>query len=133
MLLLFINFLYGFLQTNSIVLGFPGEANGRELACHSGDKRRHQFDPWCQANPLEEGIAATPLFLPGESHGQKSLAAYAPWGHKESDMTDTTQHVCTAFRKNFSATIFLFTLLYIVTPLTRCFTLFEIQLKCFYI
>ena len=27
----------------------------------------------------------TPVFLPGESHGQKSLAGYSPWGHKESD------------------------------------------------
>ena len=25
----------------------------------------------------------TPLFLPGESHGQRSLAGYSPWGHKE--------------------------------------------------
>ena len=29
----------------------------------------------------------TPVFLPGESHGQRSLAGYSPWGHKESDMT----------------------------------------------
>ena len=30
----------------------------------------------------------TPVFLPGKSHGQKSLAGYSPWGHKESDMTE---------------------------------------------
>ena len=30
----------------------------------------------------------TPLFLPGKFHGQKSLGAYSPWGHKESDMTE---------------------------------------------
>ena len=29
----------------------------------------------------------TPVFLPGESHEQKSLASYSPWGYKESDMT----------------------------------------------
>ena len=29
----------------------------------------------------------TPVFLPGESHGQKSLAGYSPWGGKESDAT----------------------------------------------
>ena len=29
----------------------------------------------------------TPVFLPGESHGQRSLVGYGPWGHKESDMT----------------------------------------------
>ena len=30
----------------------------------------------------------TPVFLPGESHGQRSLVGYSPWGHKESDMTE---------------------------------------------
>ena len=30
----------------------------------------------------------TPVFLPGESYGQKSLAGYSPWGHKESDTTE---------------------------------------------
>ena len=30
----------------------------------------------------------TPVFLPGESHGQRSLAGYSPWGGKESDTTE---------------------------------------------
>ena len=30
----------------------------------------------------------TPVFLPGESHGQRSLKGYSPWGHKESDETE---------------------------------------------
>ena len=30
----------------------------------------------------------TPLFLPGESHGQRSLVGFSPWGHKESDLTE---------------------------------------------
>ena len=33
----------------------------------------------------------TPVFLPGESHGQRSLAGYSPWGRKE---LDTTEHPC---------------------------------------
>ena len=32
----------------------------------------------------------TPVSLPGESHGQRVLAEYSPWGHKESDMTEAT-------------------------------------------
>ena len=32
----------------------------------------------------------TPGFLPGESHGQRSLAGYSPWDHQESDRTETT-------------------------------------------
>ena len=30
----------------------------------------------------------TPVFLPGQSHGQRSLVGYSPWGHKEWDMTE---------------------------------------------
>ena len=37
---------------------------------------------------LEKETAPTPVFLPGEFHGQRSLAGYSPWGHKESDMTE---------------------------------------------
>ena len=37
---------------------------------------------------LEKGMATHPVFLPGESHGQKSLAGYSPWGRKESDTTE---------------------------------------------
>ena len=39
---------------------------------------------------LEEEMTAHLLFLPGESHGQRSLVGYSPWGHKESDMTEVT-------------------------------------------
>ena len=40
-----------------------------------------------QEDPLEKGMATTPVFLPGKSHGQRSLAYYSPWHHKESDTT----------------------------------------------
>ena len=33
-----------------------------------------------------------PVFLPGESHGQRSMVGYSPWGRKESDLTETTEH-----------------------------------------
>ena len=41
-----------------------------------------------QEHPLEKGMATTPAFLPGEFHGQRSLAGYSPQGCKESDMTE---------------------------------------------
>ena len=44
-------------------------------------------------DPLEKGMALTPVFLPGESHGQRSLVGYRPWGHKESDTTERLTHV----------------------------------------
>ena len=37
---------------------------------------------------MEEGQQPTSVFLPGESHGQRSLAGYSPWGHKESYTTE---------------------------------------------
>ena len=39
-------------------------------------------------DPLEEGMATHSSILPGESHGQKSLVGYSPWGLKESDMSE---------------------------------------------
>ena len=37
---------------------------------------------------------STPVFLPGESHGQRSLAGNTPRGCKELDMTEVTHHTC---------------------------------------
>ena len=37
----------------------------------------------------------TPVFLPGESKGQKSLAGHGPWGHGDSDTTEPTKHTWT--------------------------------------
>ena len=43
-----------------------------------------------QEDPLEEGMAPTPVFLPGESHGQRNLVGYSPECRKESDTTEVT-------------------------------------------
>ena len=40
------------------------------------------------------GQEPTPVFLPGESHGKRSLVGYSPWGHKESDMTEQQTRFC---------------------------------------
>ena len=39
----------------------------------------------------------TPVFLPGESHRQRCLVGYSPWGHKESDTTEQLTHPHTLF------------------------------------
>ena len=65
-------------------LGLPRWPNGKEFACQS---RRCMFYPWGWEDPLEEEMA-TPVFLPGESHGQRSLAGYSPWCCKESDTAE---------------------------------------------
>ena len=46
------------------------------------------FDAWVGKIPGRREWQPTPVFLPGESYGQRSLEGYSPWGHKESDMTD---------------------------------------------
>ena len=46
-----------------------------------------QFDPWVGKIPWRRKWQPTPLFLPGESHGGRSLIGYSPRGSKESDMT----------------------------------------------
>ena len=50
--------------------------------------RRPRFDRWIGKIPWRREWQPTPLFLPGELHGQESLVSYSPWGHKESDMTE---------------------------------------------
>ena len=42
--------------------------------------------------PWRRKWQATPIFLPGESHGQRNLVIYRPWGLKESDMTEQLTH-----------------------------------------
>ena len=39
-------------------------------------------------DPLEKISLPSPVFLPGEFHGQRSFVGYSPWGHKESDTTE---------------------------------------------
>jgi len=45
-------------------------------------------DPWVGKIPWRRKWQPTPIFLPGKSHGQRSLAGYSPWGCKESDMAE---------------------------------------------
>ena len=45
--------------------------------------RRPGFNPWVGKIPWRRKWQPNPVFLPGESHGQRSLVGYSPWGHKE--------------------------------------------------
>ena len=49
-------------------------------------------DPWVGKIPCRRARQPTPVFLPGESHGERSLAGYSPWGHKELDMIEAAEH-----------------------------------------
>ena len=69
-------------------VGFPGGASGKEFACQCRRPKRWRFDPWVGKIPWSRKWQPTPVFLPEESHGQRSLADYSPWGCKESDTTE---------------------------------------------
>ena len=58
---------------------FPGGASGKEPACQC---KRHRFYPWVGKIPWRKERQPTPVFLPGESHGQRSLVGYSPWVHR---------------------------------------------------
>ena len=49
---------------------------------------RPGFNPWVRKISWRRKWQATPLFLPGKSHGWRSLVDYSSWGHKESDMSE---------------------------------------------
>ena len=57
-------------------------------ACQCRRHKRHRFNPWVGKIPWRRAWQPTPVFLPGEFHGQRSLAGYSSWNHKESEMTE---------------------------------------------
>ena len=60
----------------------PRWLSGKEPACQC---RGHKFNPWVRKTPWRRKWQPTPVFLPGESLGRRSLVGYSPWGHEESD------------------------------------------------
>ena len=66
-------------------------ASGKELACQCGRDKRHRFNPWVEKTPWTRKWQPTSVFLPGESHKQRTLAGYSPWGRKEPDTTEHTR------------------------------------------
>ena len=58
----------------------PWWLNGKESICQCRRPRRHWFDPWLWKIPGRKKCQPPPLFLPGRSHGQRSLAGYSPQG-----------------------------------------------------
>ena len=53
-------------------------------------KKRCRFEPWFGKILWRKAWQPTTVFLSGESHGQRSLKGYSPWGPKELDMTKVT-------------------------------------------
>ena len=64
------------------IKGFPGASDGQESA------RRPGFDPGIGKIPWRREWLPTPVFLPEELHGQRSLTGYSSWSHRELDTTE---------------------------------------------
>ena len=65
--------------------GLPWYLSGKESTCQCW---RCRFNPWVWKIPWRRKWQPTPIFLPGESQGQRSLGIYSSWGRKESDATE---------------------------------------------
>ena len=68
---------------------------GKEPTCPMQETQETWVQSLGHEDPLEEGMQPipTPVFLPGEYHGQSRVADYSPWGPKESNKTEVTQHI----------------------------------------
>ena len=64
--------------------------SGIESVCQWRRDARDGFNPWVGKIPWKRKWQSTPVLLSGIFHGQRSLVAFSPWGHKKSDVTDHT-------------------------------------------
>ena len=71
--------------------GFPGGSDSKESVFSAGDPGSI---PGLGRTPGEGNHLLTPVFLPGESHGQRSLVGYSLWDRKESDVTEHQPYYC---------------------------------------
>ena len=69
---------------------FPGGSEVKSICLQCG---RPGFNPWVGKISWRRKWQSTPVFLPGESHGRRSLVGYSPRARKESD---TTERLCFA-------------------------------------
>ena len=74
----------------------PWWLSGKESACNAGELG------WIPGSriPWRKKWQLTAVFLPGKSHGQRSLVSYNPWGRKESDKTQRLNNNHGADKKN---------------------------------
>ena len=86
-------------------MDFPGSASSREPACQCRSRKRHGFSPWFGKISWRRAWQPTPVFLPGESHGQRNLMGYSLWGRKRvrHDLGTKQQWIVSALTKYLSS------------------------------
>ena len=74
-------------------------------SANTGRHKRQEFDPWVGKIPWRRTWQPTPIFLPGESHGQRSLVCYSLQGCKEMDKIKATKHTHTHMHTEINRTV----------------------------
>ena len=85
-------------ESSKITKGLMAQWLRIRLQCRG--LRRHRFNPWVGKMPWRRRWQPTPAFLPGESHGQRSLAGYSLWVRKELDVTERLSTQAGSLRLN---------------------------------
>ena len=82
--------------TSWVQLCFPDGSDGKESACNT------ETQVWSlgQEDLLKKGLATHLGFLPGDSHGQRSLVSYSPWVCKESDTNEQSPQISNTYLLN---------------------------------
>ena len=99
------------------IMFFLGGTSGEESACQCRRCRRHRFSCWVNEIPWRRKRQSISVFLPGKSHGWRSLVGYSPWGCKELDMTECLNNNRDNNGHSFSQWMFT----YYMLPIWHCF------------
>ena len=77
-------------QNQSNIVKFKNKIKKKEPTCQSRRQKGLRFNPWVGKIHWRKAWQSIPVFLPGKSHGQRSLVGYSPQGRTESDTTEAT-------------------------------------------
>ena len=84
----YLPFQFNFPRQSILSIGLPRWLSDKESACQCRRHQRCGFNPWVRKIPWRRKWQSTPVFLPGESCGQRSLMGYSPWGRKDADTAE---------------------------------------------
>ena len=107
-----------------MALGFPGGSVCKESTCNAGEAGRCEFNPRVGKIPWRRAWQPTRI-LAWRIHGERSLVEYSPWGQKESDTTEVTEHACTHMMASpYMVHIYMrqeaFCILFVLSPRNQC-------------
>ena len=80
----------------------PGGTCGKESAWQRRGHERGSFHPWLRKMPWRRKRQPTLVFLPGESHGQRSLVGYSPWGSQRAGHERSTNAAATVAKTSLN-------------------------------